>query len=351
MREMLHAVRKTGPRPGIELLHVAMPGAPAQGEALIRVRYAGICGTDLHVDDWQGSYHFMAPHLPVTLGHEFSGVVAQIDKQCTDLQPGDRVVVRPSITCGKCIACMGGEFDHCEDRRGLGLTRDGAFSTYVLAPVRNCLRLPAALRDDVAALAEPFTIAWQALAQSQLEGQALAGRRILVLGPGIIGQAIALLAREAGALVFIAGRNDAARCTLLRALGFSHVLDTANAEEEHAYGNWGAFDVIFEATGSPESIQAALPKLRRNGVLVATGIHPRPLLLDVTAMVRNQHRLIGSFRPPEASWPRVLELLVKLQPMVLPLITHRLPLSESQHAFDLAHARLAGKVLLMPEPE
>jgi len=348
-----NAVRKTGPGPGVELARVARPGAPAPGEVLVQVRYAGVCGTDLHVDDWHSSYHFMQAHLPVTLGHEFSGVITQVGTPGPHaaLQPGDRVVVRPSVTCNTCHACQAQAYDLCENRLGLGLTRDGAFAEYVLAPQRNCLKLPDALRDDVAALAEPFTIAWQAIAQAQACGLTLQHSHVLVLGPGTIGQAIAVLARRQGAHVAVAGLHDAARCALLRTMGFAQVLDLADVTAQQTLEGWGPFDAIFEATGSPESIQSALPRLRRNGVLVATGIHPRPLSLDLTAMVRSQHRMVGSFRPPEHAWVEVIELLVAMQAEVLPLITHRLPLALARQAFDLAHSRIASKVLLAPSPE
>lgn len=351
MTRLAHAVRKTGPYPGIELLAVAMPGAPAPDEALVRVRYAGVCGSDLHVDEWHDSYHFMAPTLPVTLGHEFSGVIEMAGRQGAAVRAGDRVVVRPSVTCGSCKACERQAYDLCETRRGLGLTRDGAFTSHVVVPLRNCLKVPDALRDDVAALAEPFTIAWQAIAQAQRCGYPLHTSRVLVLGPGIIGQAIALLARQQGAQVSVVGRQDPARCALLRSLGFTEVLDLAEDASTDAFNSWEMFDAVFEATGSPQSIQTALPRLRRNGIVVATGIHPRPMSLDLTALVRNQHCLIGSFRPPEHAWPQVLDLLVSMQSSVLPLITHRLPLSQAQQAFDLAHSRLAGKVLLAPGEE
>jgi threonine dehydrogenase-like Zn-dependent dehydrogenase len=312
------------------------------------VAYAGVCGTDLHVDDWYPAYHFMAPHLPVTLGHEFSGTVEATGPGVSGLAPGDRVVVRPSTTCGQCAACLAGHHDRCRKRRGIGLTRDGAFAPCVIVPARNCLPLPAGLRSDVAALAEPFSIAWQAMRRAA-EHIGMQGARILVLGPGIIGQAIAVLARREGADVRIVGKSDATRCNLLRRAGFTHVADLDDPEGESAVGDWGEFDAVFEATGSPQSIAWALPRLAPGGVLVVTGIHPRPLQLDLTALVRQEHVLAGSFRAPESAWPEVLGVLVELQADIAPLVTHRMPISLAQEAFDLAKRRAAGKVLLMPQ--
>lgn len=339
----MKALRKTRAAAGLELADVAVPEARSADEVLVRVVATGICGSDLHVDDWTPSYGFIANSLPVTLGHEFVGVVEG------GPLAGRRVVVRPSVTCGVCAACSAGRHDACERRTGIGMTRDGAFAPWVSVPRRNCVPVPDGLGDELAALAEPLSISMQAL---RVAGE-LRGQRVLVMGPGTIGQGIAVLARRAGAaLVVVSGRDDAVRLDALRRMGFEARVDVAAqplAQATAAYTADGPFDVVFEATGVPETINEALPLLRRNGIVVVTGIHARPLALDLTALVRRQQQLRGSFRPPESDWPEALALMEALGETLAPMVSHVLPLSRGLEGFALAHGKQASKVLLRPE--
>jgi threonine 3-dehydrogenase len=109
------------------------------------------------------------------------------------------------------------------------------------------------------------------------------------------------------------------------------------------------FDVVFEATGVPETITEALSLLRRNGIVVVTGIHARPLSLDLTTLVRKQQQLRGSFRPPESDWPQALALMGQLGDVMAPMVSHELPLSRALEGFALAHGKQASKVLLRPQ--
>lgn len=340
----MKALRKTRATAGVELVEVAPPPLDRADEVRVRVHATGICGSDLHVDDWTPSYAFITPALPVTLGHEFVGTVE------TGPLAGQRVVVRPSVTCGVCAACITDQHDACERRTGIGMTRDGAFTRLVNVPQRNCVPVPDDIPDTLAALVEPLSISMQAL---RVAGE-VAGQRVLVMGPGTIGQGIALLARHAGAAqVVVSGFDDAARFDALRRMGFAQLVDVAGgslAERTAACTGGAPFDVVFEATGVPETVTEALPLLRRNGVVVVTGIHARPLALDLTALVRRQQQLRGSFRPPESDWPRALELMREIGDVMAPMVSHVLPLSQALEGFRLAHDKLASKVLLCPEP-
>lgn len=339
----MQALRKTRAAAGLELVDVALPTVTSADEVLVRVLATGICGSDLHVDDWTPSYAFITASLPLTLGHEFVGVVASGADQ------GRRVVVRPSVTCGQCAACAAANPDACDRRTGLGMTRDGAFAPWVRVPARNCVPVPEGLSDELAALAEPVSISMQAL---RVAGE-VAGKRVLVMGPGTIGQGIAVLARQAGAAqVVVSGFNDGPRLEVLRQMGFDAVVDVAQQPLPQACAPHivdAAFDVVFEATGVPETINAALPLLGRNGVVVVTGIHARALALDLTTLVRRQHQLRGSFRPPESDWPRALALLDELGAVMAPMVSHVLPLAQAAEALALAHGKQASKVLLRPD--
>ncbi len=341
------ALRKSVPEPGVTLAQVPEPLAPGPGELWLRVAAAGICGTDLHIAEWTTGYEAMAAAMPVTLGHEFAGEVVAVGAGVDDRSVGDRVVVRPSTVCASCTTCGTERHKACSKRRGLGVVRDGGFAQLVLVPAENTLLLPQGLDLELAALTEPMTVSAEAVAN----GAVKAGDRVLVIGPGTIGQGAALLARLAGAAeVVVAGREDLPRLTLLAKLGLT-VLEvgtgTIGAALE-ARGIPGDFDVVIEAAGVPALIDQALRLLRRGGILVVCGIHPSPAAINLTQLVRGQNQIRGSYRAPLDTWPHVMNLMVENASVFQQLITHRLPLAQALDGFALAKSRVASKVLLLP---
>lgn len=342
------ALRKTAPGHGLQLQEIDAPAPPGTGEVLLRVRSVGVCGTDLHIDEWTPGYHFMAPSLPVTLGHEFSGEVAAIGPDVEGLLVGQLVTVRPSVVCGRCEACAAGQSDDCVTRRGIGVTREGAFAAFVRVPARNCLPLPAGIDPQVAALAEPLSVSLEAVCT----GGVKSGDRVLVLGPGNIGQGIALFAREAGARqVVVAGYDDAPRLAVLQRMGFTELLDFADGGMDALLAPWradGGFDVVIEATGAAAVIAPSLAALRTRGVLVVTGIHAAPVPIDLVALVRRHHQLRGSYRAPESAWPEVIAFMQAHQETLRHMVTHTVPLAQVSEAFALARSKRATKVMVQP---
>ncbi len=344
----MKSLRKVSPQTGLELQEALTP-TPEKGEVLIAVQATGVCGTDLHIDQWTPSYHFMAPTLPVTIGHEFSGVVAAKGEGVESLDVGQRVTVRPSVTCGICEACQSGRHDDCLSRRGVGVGRDGAFASHVCVPARNCVPVPQHLDPAVAALAEPLTVSWEAVRIGDIRP----GDRVLVLGPGNIGQGIALFARERGArYICVAGHNDQPRLQVLRQLGFDNVLDFAEQPIEEALAREcedGAFDVVIEATGAGTVIKPALQALKVRGVLVIAGIHANPVPLDLTSLVRKHQQVRGSYRAPESAWPQVVEFMGRNEALLRHMVTHTVPLSQAVQGFELARNKTATKVMVIPD--
>lgn len=342
------ALRKTGPGKGVAFEEIDPP-MPGVGEVLIEVATAGICGSDLHVDDWTNGYRFIGSALPVTLGHEFSGTVAGhgADTDQAALPVGSHVVVMPSVTCGACETCRSEDFDACTKRKGIGMTRDGAFARFVTAPARNCLPVPLDLDPGIAALAEPLTVAWQAVTR----GSVGPGLKVLVLGPGTIGQAIAVMARRAGAAdIVVAGQSDGPRLATARRLGFKRVFDLAEAGDER--GLWDAagtgFNLVIEATGAAEAIRLGLQLLRPGSTLVATGIHDEPTPINMIGLVRGQLDIRGSYRAPLAVWSKIITELSENPSTFAPMITRRMPLADGLEAFALGHDRAESKILLVP---
>lgn len=347
----MQSLRKLTPGQGLDLQDVPRPTAPPAGEVLLQVQSAGVCGTDLHIDEWTASYHFLAAALPVTVGHEFSGVIAALGDGVTGLAAGQLVAVRPSVVCGQCQACLAGQPDACVTRRGIGVMRDGGFAPYTLVPARNCVPIPAGVDAEVAAMTEPLTVSHEAVRTGGVQ----AGDRVLVLGPGNIGQGIAIFARAAGARqVVVAGHGDTARFEVLRKMGFNDLIDVASTGMDAGLAPFlheGKFDVVIEATGAAAVIRPAMAALKTHGVLVITGIHAAPVPIDLTALVRQHQQLRGSYRAPESAWPEVVDFMRRHQETLRHMITHRVPLSAAYDGFALARSKVATKVMVQPALE
>ncbi|MET0210295.1 MAG: alcohol dehydrogenase catalytic domain-containing protein [Burkholderiaceae bacterium] len=344
----MKALQKTAPAFGAELRDVPPPDAPGEGEVIVAVGAACVCGSDLHIYEWMPGYAFMADAMPVTIGHEFAGRIVAAGPGADSLDEGTLVAVRPSVVCGRCDACLRGDSDRCSARRGIGVTRDGAFAAFVRVPAANCIAAPDDMAPEVAALAEPMTVSAEAVAT----GGVGPGDRVLILGPGNIGQGAALFARAAGAaLVVVAGKDDAPRLACLRAMGFDATVDVCERSLGEALAPYladGKFDVVIEATGVPAIVQPALDVLEVRGVLVICGIHPRPASVDLTRLVRAQQQIRGSYRAPLSTWPRALAFLRDNAKAAHAMITHRLPLDRAIEGFELARSRVASKVVIVP---
>lgn len=345
------ALQKQSAQAGFSLVEAPLPPAPQADEVLIEVAAAGICGTDLHIDRWTPSYHFMAPRLPVTLGHEFSGHVRACGASVPTALLNRLVTVRPSVVCGECEACQRQRFDDCVTRRGIGVARHGAFARWVSVPARNCVPVPEEVSPLVAALGEPLTVSHEAVRTAEIRP----GDKVLVLGPGNIGQGMALFARAAGAAqVVIGGHDDAPRMAILWAMGFTDLIDFARHNMVEALAEYTRdrkFDVVLEATGAAQVIAPALAVLKLRGVLVVAGIHAAPVPIDLTAMVRQHHQIRASYRAPEASWPEVVRFMAAHPEVLAKMVTHQFPLAQAATAFALAHQREATKVMLLPATE
>jgi len=341
------ALQKIRAAAGISLTQAREPGGPAPHELLLKVAAAGICGTDLHLDRWAEGFQFIAPLLPLTLGHEFTGEVMAMGHQTAGFALGDRVVVQPALSCGTCAPCAAGDHHDCLHRIGLGVQVCGGFARYVRVPAKHCLAVPPEIDAELGALIEPLTTSAHAVAL----GGITPGARVIVFGPGPIGQGAAIFARQAGAAeVAVIGHGDTARFATLRQLGFDTLIDLAAPDgQDRLTALAGAgFDVALEASGAPPVINTGLASLRPYGTFVLAGMPERQASLDVMLIVRGRHKMIGCSRAPDPAWLHVIDALVADPSAFRPMITHRLPLAEALAGFALAHERIASKVLLFP---
>lgn len=344
----MFAVQKTRPEAGIVVHQIPPVDPPKPDEVLITVEATGICGTDLHIAAWTAGYASMRDAMPVTLGHEFCGTITAVGGDVPENVLGQRVTVRPSVLCHNCPACRAGDTDHCTGRKGIGIGRNGAFAAQVVVPYENCVTIPHDMDAAIAALTEPMTVCHEAVQTAGIRN----GHRVLVIGPGTIGQGIALFAKEAGAAeVVIVGHDDAPRLATLNALGFQNTADSAGSDLSTAVAPWtkdGLFDVVIEAAGVPALVPEALALLRKRGVLVIAGIHAAPVSIDLTALVRDHKQIRGTYRAPIETWPVVIDYLSRNADHVAQMITARLPLASAAHGFELAAAKSMSKIIIMP---
>jgi threonine dehydrogenase-like Zn-dependent dehydrogenase len=340
-------LRKIKPGFGLELMDGTEAPDPGPGQVTVRVENAGICGSDVHAYEWTDGYGFMVPHLPVVMGHEFAGRVVAVGAGVS-LAEGTAVTVMPGVACGTCMNCARGDQRNCLNRQTIGLTRHGGFARFVTVPATNCLPLPDAVDTELGALTEPLGVGCEAV----LTGEVGLGDTVLVMGPGTIGQAIALFAAAAGAgRVLIAGRADGPRFDVMRQLGFADILDVAEAplsELVLAATKGRKVDVVIEATGHPPTITDGLGVLRTAGVLVIAGIHPGPVSLPLTDFVRARHQLRATHGCDRFTWDKVLTTLARDPERFRPMITHRMPLDRGLEGFELSRQRAASKVMLLP---
>ena len=341
------AIRMLDAHPGAcAPARIAEP-APGIGDVLVAVQAVGICGSDLHAVEWEDGYHFMADRLPVTLGHEFAGVVLSVGDEVAGIAAGDRVACWPTIGCGTCEACAAQRPQDCQSRFVLGFSRDGAMAERVVVPAANCFALPDDLDWELAALAEPLSVAVHAM---EVAGCS-AGDRVVVLGPGPIGLMIAWIARQRGCEVLLAGFRDGRRLAAAADLGIEATVDlSAVTLGEAVEGRFGApVDCVIEATGKAQSVADGLAVTRSSGTIVVAGIHNEILPLRLTDFVRDKKQLRAAHDTTRAAFAEALSLLDAHRDALKRLITHRLALGDAGEGFALARRREAMKVLLFPD--
>ena len=341
----MRALAKTRPGPGAELVERPAP-EPGPGEVLLRVDAASICGTDLHLFDWDD---WAAENLvpPRILGHELAGTVIGVGSGVTRVREGDLVGVESHLFDWTCAQCRRGDMHLCRNLRVIGVHTDGGFAEQVVIPEANAIESNG-LDPAVVALQEPMGNAVHAAFVEPVEG-----RSVLVTGCGPIGLCAVGIARAAGAAMVIATDTEAYRLELARTMGADLVLDAAGADAEErilaATGGDGV-EVVLEMSGAPTALDQALRVITRGGRISLLGIFGEPPRVDLSERVIMQGlRLHGIYgRRIYDTWDRTQSLLRSGSLDVGPIITHRLDLAEWEQAFDLIASRHAGKVVLTP---
>lgn len=349
----MKAVIKAKPERGIQIADIPVPEISAE-EVLIQVEAVGICGSDVHIWEWTPAFDYMIRHMPVVLGHEFAGEVVDVGNQVVGVRTGDKVIYQGG-SCGQCYYCSTGQHALCDQRRTLGrigLERKGGMAEYVVInPRQNFLpKIPAGISFEEAALCQPTAEAFHILEK----GGFSPGDPVVVLGCGAIGVVVAHGAKFAGACpVIVTGLNrDKDRLAIAHSLGADC---TINVEKEDPVekvkaltGGLGAI-TVFEVSGSPKALTQGLELLRKGGTLVAFGLYPENISVDIVGKVVREMKVIrGVSSASRLAWSKGLALMAGGRIRVAPLITHRLPLERAEEGFRLCHEGKAMKVILYP---
>lgn len=266
---------------------------PGAGQVLIKPKFTGVCGSDVHYYEHGYCGNFV-PKRPFALGHELSGVIHSIGQNVQGFKVGDEVAVDPSMPCGSCKHCRSGHYNLCLSMNFLGSAScdphiDGGMGQYVVMPKENCFVLPAGITLSQASLLEPLSIALHAVKQA---GQ-IAGTSILITGGGPIGQLILRVVRAFGAYkVTVSDISEYVREFALK----SGANSVVNPLEENAWDLVEGFDIVFEASGIPSALGNAIEMVRRGGSIVLVGTLPRSFSIPGNLIMSKELRLLGSFR-------------------------------------------------------
>lgn len=308
-------------------------------DVLIKVRTAGICGSDFH--RYMG--HRQIPG-PLVLGHEFAGDVAGVGKSVKGFKPGDRVTVQPNFGCGECSMCRSGRENLCERRLGLSVNIDGCFSDYVAVPEGYVWHIPQGLSYEEAAIAEPLAVAVRAVRKARVA----AGDTVVILGAGPVGLLALQVARASGAFVVVvdvvAWKLDLARKLGAHATINSSQGDPATALAE-ATGNKGA-GVIIETAGVPATVELALRLVAPGGRVTLVGLAQVAAEVIPAQVVSREVEVVGSYIYTHDEFNTAITLIEREVVNVDAVISHRLPFAQLADAFSILERGEACKVLV-----
>lgn len=291
---------------GVKLFHDFPIPEPGEGEVLIRIVYAALCGTDLHV-----RRDAFPSFLPVTIGHEYSGVIAKVGEGVTDFAVGDRVIsMNAAKYCGHCEYCRQGLYLLCPEKRGLGTGKDGVFADYMVYPADRVFKMPENLSMKAASISEPLAC----VVRGVLERAVIkAGDYVYISGPGVMGQFAAQLAKISGAHVTVGGTNiDGDRLAMALKLGADDVVDVTTEDPvEHAkqVTNGHMYDVAFECSASPRALDTCIDVLKKTGHLQQIALYGKPVQMDLDKMLMKEITFSNSYAAERSSWMRLLSLM------------------------------------------
>ena len=337
----MRALIKSGPGPGLELVERPAP-VVGPNDVAIAVKRAAICGTDLHIFDWD-DWAASEVVTPVTVGHEFFGIVEAVGDQVSGIGIGERVAGEGHLTCGTCRNCRAGNRHLCRNTIGVGIHRDGGFADLVAIPASNVYRVPDEVDDNAAAILDPLGNAVHTALSFDLVGE-----DALITGAGPIGQLAAGVARLAGARhVVVTDTVEDRRNNALR-MGASLAVEPGAESLESAMAELGmreGFDVGLEMSGHGAALDDLISVMNHGGRIALLGLYGRRPDIDMNALILKGLTVKGIYgREMFETWYKATGLLTAGLD-VSPVISHVLPLEDFDEAFDLVRTGRASKVI------
>lgn len=339
----MNALVKEKPTKGATIQKVPIPSIQPD-EVLIRVKAASICGTDLHIYNWD-EWASKRVQPPYVFGHEMSGIIEKIGEKVTSLSEGDHVSCETHIVCGECPACLRGDFHVCYRTEIIGVDRNGCFAEYVAMPARNCWKNDKRIPFEVTTLMEPMGNAVHAVFAGPI-----VGKRVAVVGCGPIGLMAIAVAKAAGAVQIVALDINEYRLQLAEQMGASQIVNSTQTDpvqlvDELTKGK--GVDVVLEMSGNPTAIQQSFAICANGGRISLLGLPARPVSINLTDhFIFKGITVYGiTGRKMFETWEQTAGLLRSNQVDLSPLITHRLKLVDFEKGFQLMQEGQCGKVV------
>ena len=338
---MMDAIVKPAPAVGLELRRVPVP-TPGAGEVLIKVHKTAICGTDVHIYDWN---QWSADHVkpPMVIGHEYVGEIAELGDGVDGLYVGQRVSGEGHITCGHCRNCHTGNIQWCKNTNSVGVDRDGAFAEYVCIPARNVIIIDPKLDEDIVAMFDAVGNATHTALSFNLVGE-----DVIITGAGPVGILAVAICKYAGARRVITTDMNDYRLGLAKKLGADATVNIMRDDLQEVMKEQGlteGFDVGLEMSGSGAALNQMISVMRNGGKISLLGLGNAPIQMDMNSIIGKGLTLKGIYGRMMDNWHQ-MSYMVQGGLDLSPAITHRFHYTEFEKGFEAMHSGNSGKVIL-----
>ncbi len=338
----MRAIAKLRPGPGLDLIDVPRP-VPGINDVLIKVKRTSICGTDIHIFNWD-AWAEKTLRPPLIIGHEFVGEIVEVGANVQGFAPGDLVDGEGHIVCGQCRNCLAGRRHLCKSTRGVGVNRDGAFAEYLCIPATNAVHVDPSIPLDVLSCFDPLGNATHTALQWDLVGE-----DVLITGAGPIGCMAVAIARKSGARKVVITDVNPVRLELAARMGATRVVDIGRenlTSVQQELGMKEGFDIGLEMSGNPQALRTMIDNMSHGGRIALLGILPDSAAIDWTKVVFNMLTLRGIYgREMYETWYK-MTALIQSGLDISPVITHRFHYTEFAEAFELMRSGRSGKIVL-----
>lgn len=338
----MKALAKLKSEVGIWMTDVPEPKL-GHNDLLIKIRKTAICGTDIHIYNWDEWSQKTIP-VPMVVGHEYVGTVVGIGQEVRGFEIGDRVSGEGHITCGHCRNCRAGRTHLCRNTTGVGVDREGAFAEYLVIPAFNAFKLPDDISDDLASIFDPFGNAVHTALSFDVVGE-----DVLITGAGPIGIMAAAVCRHVGARNVVITDVNEYRLDLARQMGVTRAVNVANESLSDVMNELKmteGFDVGLEMSGVPSAFNEMLDKLNHGGKVAMLGIPPGDMRIDWGKVIFKGLVIKGIYgREMFETWYK-MAALIQSGLDLNPIITHHFSVDEFQQGFDIMRSGMSGKVIL-----